>query len=127
MLADFPETRLRDLVQAIADLSFDAITITRSTAAQGPEIIFVNDAFTDLTGYPASEVIGQTPGVLQGTETDAAVLERLNATVQRGETFHGKAVNYRKDGTPFQMEWKVTPLGADGETNYYLAVQREAR
>lgn len=127
MLAEFPETLLRDLVQSIADVSFDAITITRSTAEQGPEIIFVNDAFTELTGYPASEVIGHTPGLLQGSETDATVLERLNATVKRGETFHGKAVNYRKDGTAFEMEWKVTPLGADGEANYYLAVQREAR
>lgn len=126
MHPDFPEAMLRDLLQGVADLSFDAITITRSTTAGGPEIVYVNEGFTALTGYPAEEVIGQTPGMLQGPQTERAVLDRLDETVRRGETFHGQTVNYRKDGTPFEMEWKVTALGGDGEVTHYLAVQREA-
>lgn len=127
MFDDLPETVLRRMGGTLADMSFDSITITRSTQAGGPKIIYVNDAFTDLTGYAAADVIGHTPGMLQGADTDPAVLKRLDETVARGETFHGTAVNYRKDGTPFDMEWKVAFAGSDEDAEYYLAVQREAR
>ena len=127
MFDDLPETVLRRMACTLADMSFDSITVTRSTKAGGPKIIYVNDAFTDLTGYAAADVIGHTPGMLQGADTDHAVLKRLDETVARGETFHGTAVNYRKDGSAFDMEWKVSFVGADEEAEYYLAVQREAR
>jgi len=127
MFDDLPETVLRKMAGHLADMSFESITITRSTKADGPKIVYVNDAFTDLTGYAASDVIGQTPGVLQGADTDPAVLKRLDETVERGETFHGTATNYRKNGTPFQMEWKVSFAGSDDTAEYYVAVQREAR
>jgi PAS domain S-box-containing protein len=127
MFDDLPETVLRRMACTLADMSFDSITVTRSTKAGGPKIIYVNDAFTDLTGYGASDVIGHTPGMLQGADTDPAVLKRLDETVARGDTFHGTAVNYRKDGTPFDMEWKVSFAGSDEDAEYYLAVQRAAR
>lgn len=124
--ADLPETMLTTLFRGVADLSFDAITVTRASESSGPEIVYVNDAFTQLTGYPTGEVIGETPGILQGPHTDSDVLKRLDEMVARGEPFHGQTINYRKDGSPFEMEWKVMRLGeADGAT-YYVAVQREA-
>lgn len=127
MFHDLPDKLLRDLAEKLAGLSFDSVTITRSTKSEGPRIIFVNEAFTRLTGYEASDVIGQTPGVLQGPDTDADTLKRLDATVEQGDTFHGTATNYRKDGSSFEMEWKVSPVGSDGDADYYMAVQREAR
>ena len=126
MFDDLPQNVLLKMIGNLADMSFDSITITRSTEADGPRIVYVNDAFTRLTGYAASDVIGHTPGMLQGTDTDPAVLQRLNETVARGETFHGTTVNYRKDGSPFDMEWKVAFAGSDEGADYYLAVQREA-
>jgi len=41
-------------------------------------IIYVNQAFTDLTGYSADEVLGKTPGLLQGPETEKTVIDRLS-------------------------------------------------
>ena len=125
MLDDFPATVLQKMVGSLADMSFEAITITRSTKADGPKIIYVNDAFTRLTGYAASDVVGETLDMLQGSDTDPAVLKRLHETLARGETFHGTTVNYRKDGSPFNMEWKVSFAGSDHGTEYYIAVQRE--
>lgn len=127
MFHGLPDKLLRDLVEKLAKLSFESITITRSSSSDGPKIIFVNEAFTRLTGYASSEVIGQTPSVLQGSETDPAALKRLDETVKRGETFHGTVINYRKDGTSFEMEWKVTPIGSDSDADYYMAVQREGQ
>lgn len=114
------------LFQATADLAFNSIMVTEATDAPGASrIIFVNQAFSDITGYAADEVMGKTPGMLQGPDTDQAELSRLADDLKNGRTFHGKAINYRKDGTPFKIEWKVTPINQGGKVTHYLAVQRD--
>ena len=120
------------LFRTAADQSFNAITVTRAEAGEPPgEIVYVNEAFTDMTGYEAEEVLGETPGMLQGPKTDPEVLDRLDRKIQRGERFHGETVNYRKDGSEFVIEWTVVPLeqagGTDqaGATTYHVAVQRD--
>jgi len=119
------------LFKTAADQSFNAITVTRAEAGEPPgEIVYVNEAFTDMTGYEAEEVLGKTPGMLQGPKTDPEVLDRLDRKIQRGDPFHGETVNYRKDGSEFIIEWKVVPLYQDGATEqdgatYHVAVQRD--
>lgn len=124
-----------NLLKAAADHSFSAITITRSPSEEAPgEIIYVNDAFESLTGYDREEVVGETPGVLQGPDTEQDVIDRLDRKLETGEIFHGRATNYRKGGEPFTMEWKVIPLAVEGTDldftdeagTYHVAVQREA-
>ena len=109
-----------------ADKSFNSITITEAHAdgAPGP-IIYVNEAFTKMTGYEADEVIGETPGFLQGPRTEQAVLQRLAEQLQRGETFHGQTINYRKDSSEFMLEWSVTPVQNNGVVTHHVAVQRD--
>jgi len=92
----------------------------------GPRIVFVNRVFCELTGYPAEEVIGATPRILQGPATDRAVLDQLRAQLTRGEGFFGRIWNYRRDGTPFVMEWSIAPVRDDaGALNHYLSMQRD--
>ena len=113
------------LFQSVAGLTFDSVMVTEATADhKNSVIIYVNQAFTDLTGYSADEVSGKTPGLLQGPETDKAVTDRLSEDLKNNRTFHGRTINYRKDGTPFEIEWKVSPV-MDGDTaTHYVAVQR---
>ncbi|WP_290648789.1 PAS domain S-box protein [Aquisalimonas sp.] len=114
------------LFKAAADLAFDSVMVSRATDTHsGSEIVYVNDRFTELTGYQADEVMGKTPGLLQGPDTEKTVTDRLAEDLRNGRTFHGQTVNYRKDGSPFDIEWKVTPVVSDGQTTYYLAVQRD--
>ena len=92
----------------------------------GPRIVFVNPAFTRMTGYEAAEVVGQTPRILQGPRTSRAVLDRLRGNLERGGPFEGETVNYRKDGTPYDLEWKIAPLRApDGNVTHFVAIQRD--
>lgn len=110
-------------LDALAGHGFDSVMITEA-AAKSP-IVYVNQAFTDLTGYTADEVLGASPRLLQGADTDTAVLERLSADMAASRVFEGKATNYRKDGTPFTMWWRVIPLmGSTGEPAFYVAFQR---
>ena len=90
------------------------------------KIVYVNDAFTQLSGYTAEEVLGKTPGLMQGAKTDRQTLADLQDKLSRGETFHGATTNYRKDGTEFAIEWKVVPVRDDrGRITHHIAVQRD--
>jgi len=92
----------------------------------GPKIIFVNPAFTQMTGYTASEAIGKAPRILQGPRTDKTVLRRLRQNLEHGESFAGEAINYRKDGTEFDLEWQVAPIrDTGGKITHFVATQHD--
>ncbi len=103
------EESLRLLSSAV-EQSKESIMITDATIdLPGPKILFVNPAFVKMSGYTADEVIGQTPRILQGANTDKTVLRRLRQNLERGEPFAGEAINYRKDGKEFNLEWQIAP------------------
>lgn len=115
---------MKRLLEASMEESFNSIVITE--AGPGYPIIYVNNAFCELTGYGPHEVMGKSPSILQGPDTSAEVLERLNQNIADGELFHGQAINYRKDGSKFMMEWKIAPIRNEkDEITHYLAIQRE--
>src|SRR5262245_2087925 len=71
------EEQLRLLRTAIEQSNESVIIMTARPDPPGPEIVYVNPAFTTMTGYTPEEVIGKTPHILQGPETDRSVLRRL--------------------------------------------------
>ncbi len=107
--------------------SREAILITDAELdLPGPRIVFVNPAFTKMTGYHEEEVFGKTPRILQGPGTDRTVLDRLRQNLERGEGFEGEAINYRKDGTEFDMQWQIAPIrNASGTITHFVANQRD--
>ena len=111
------------LLKVLAENSFDSILIT-DTTAKG-KITYANKAFKKLTGHDPAEVIGKTPRILQGAGTDKKVIERLYAALKSGGKFEGKAINYKKDGTPFIMYWRVLPIKVGRKIEAWIAIQRE--
>jgi PAS domain S-box-containing protein len=112
------------LLKLLADNSFDSILVT-DASAKG-RIVYANKAFKKLTGYDPSEVVGKDPRMLQGPGTDRKVIDRITATLKAGGRFEGRAVNYKKDGTPFIMNWRMFPLKEAGKIIAWVAIQREA-
>ncbi len=120
--------RNRELEFAFNQIS-DSVLMTEYAplGEPGPKITWVNNGFERMTGYSADEVIGQTPRILQGPETSREEIEKLRSSLQKGKG-HDRAqtVNYRKDGTPFIIEWSVSPIhDPDGKPLSWLAVQRD--
>ncbi|MDZ7643789.1 MAG: PAS domain S-box protein [Woeseiaceae bacterium] len=111
------------LLEVLAENSFDSILIT--DASTGGKIIYANEAFEKLTGHDPSSVIGKTPRILQGPGTDEKVIARLANAMKSGEKFEGKAINYKKDGTPFIMYWRVLPIEVARKITAWVAIQRE--
>ncbi len=112
------------LFELAMQCSFDAFMIT--TAEKGFPIVYINQAFTRITGYAQHECVGRSPSFLQGPKTDQAVLKRLSENIRSGTPFHGQAINYRKDGTEFMMEWKVIGYSNEsGNVSHYIAIQKD--
>lgn len=117
-----PDTNLV-LLKVLAENSFDSILMTDSTDIGA--IIYANPAFETLTGFNRTEVIGKTPRILQGLGTDEKVIDRLSRALKSGGEFEGKAINYKKDGTPFIMHWRVLPIKLGKKIEAWVAIQRE--
>jgi PAS domain S-box-containing protein len=115
---------MKRMLENAMEHSFHGIMITK--AEPGYPIVYVNDSFSQMTGYSSEEIIGKSPAILQGPKTDQAVLDRLSQALSEGRLFHGEAINYRKDGSEFVMEWKIVPIKNEKEiTSHYLALQRD--
>jgi PAS domain S-box-containing protein len=120
------EETLRLLNSAVLQASESIVITDAQLDLPGPKIIFVNPAFTQMTGYTAEEAIGKTPRILQGPRTNKAVLRRLRQSLERGEAFEGEAIQYRKDGTEYFQEWQIAPLqDASGKITNFVAIQRD--
>jgi PAS domain S-box-containing protein len=64
----------------------------------GPRILFVNKAFTEMTGYSAEEVIGKTPRILQNEDTDRRELDKLRIALDKWEPCELTVSNCAKQG-----------------------------
>jgi PAS domain S-box-containing protein len=117
------EPNVRDAaLELLADNSFDAILITDVAGI----IAYSNKAFTKLTGYDQADVIGKKPNLLQGAGTDMKVIARLKDSMSKGRgDYEGSAINYRKNGVPFIMHWRVVPVKVGGAIKAWVAIQRE--
>lgn len=112
---------------AAVEASGEAVLITSADLEEpGPRIEYANPAFTRMSGYDVREVIGRSPRFLQGPKTEAAVIDRMRAALAAGEPFQGEAVNYRKDGSTYVVEWLITPMrDPDGRITRWISAQRD--
>jgi PAS domain S-box-containing protein len=118
------ETYIGAMLDEIVNNSLSSVMVTRASA--DTPIVYVNQAFTVLTGYASDAVIGKSPRMLQGPKTDAAVLERLRADLEGGRIFEGQAINYRNNGSEFLMHWRVLPVNdPKGVPVYFIALQEK--
>lgn len=89
-------------------------------------IVFLNPAFSEITGYPPSEVLGRNCRFLQGPDTDRAAVRRIRRAIDRGEAVTVEFVNYRKDGRRFWNELRIAPIhDRDGKLLAYVGIQHD--
>ncbi len=121
------DAMLRLLRTAVARLN-DIVMILEAEPLDepGPRIVFVNEAFERLTGYPVHEVIGRSPRFLQGPRTQVDVLERIRAAQGRWEPVHAELINYTRDGRELTLEIDMVPMAdASGRYSHWVAIERD--
>jgi len=104
------------------DAAANGMAITKPNG----KILWVNHAFTKLTGYTAEEAVGQNPRILKSGQHPPAFYADLWATITAGKVWHGELANRRKDGTYYDEEMTITPvLDADGEIQNFIAIKQD--
>lgn len=132
VIADITEQKQRAeqlrLLQSVVVNTNDAVTIVEAEPVDepGPRILYVNEAFTRITGYQPEEVLGKTPRILQGPKTDPAELAKIRSALANWESTTVEVINYRKDGTEFWTEISLVPVAdKTGWYTHWIAVQRD--
>ncbi|HEY0527162.1 MAG TPA: PAS domain-containing protein [Stellaceae bacterium] len=92
------------LFEFVDDLGIAIVITDGDLAAPGPKILFANSAFTGMTGYSLTEVLGRSPRLLQGSATDRRATRRFASALRSGRSATMRVVNYRKSGEPYLCE-----------------------
>lgn len=111
----------------IFEQSYSSMVITTCfLEGDHPKIVYVNDAFTKMTGYEKNEILGKTPRILQGEKTDKEVLKRLKECLKNEAYFEGKTINYTKDGQEYWVEWNISPVYDENKNLIaFISIQKD--
>ncbi len=121
------ESQLRLLKSVVVNAN-DGVLVVEATKEDpfGARIVYVNEAFGRITGYAGLDVLGRTPRMLHGPQTDPALVEILRSAILRCEAARAELVLYRKDGSDFWVDLNVVPiLDEKGAFTYWVSVLRE--
>ena len=121
------EQRLR-LLETVITQTKDAVMITDidTTTNAIPNIIFINSAFTDMTGYPADEVIGKSPEIFFGKKSDILEFDKLKTAIQEYKECFIETISYKKNGEEFWVNFSMIPVtDKDGEHSHWISIQRD--
>ena len=110
------------LQNAALEATANAIVFTDPSG----NVLWINAAFTALTGYTAQETLGKNPRLLKSGQQDEAFYRNLWLTISSGQVWRGELTNRRKDGSLYEEEMTITPLrNAEGAITRYIAIKQD--
>ncbi|MFO7834338.1 MAG: PAS domain S-box protein, partial [Halohasta sp.] len=102
-----------------------SIQITDPTK-QGNPLVYVNEEFTQLTGYERSEALVRNPRFLQGPGSDSETTKRIRTAIETERPITTELRNYTAEGEPYWAKLSVTPVrDANGIVTNYIGVQHD--
>lgn len=116
------------LLESVITNTNDSVMITEAEPIDepGPRIVYVNDAFTRMTGYSAEEVIGKSPRILQGSKTDKSELKRMKESMKKWKACEITVINYKKNGEEFWVTFSINPIAdKTGWYTHWIAIERD--
>lgn len=121
------EQRLK-LLETVITQSKDSVIITEvNSASKGiPKIIYVNPAFTQITGYGANEVIGKTPAVFMNKNSVKNDYKRISESLKKKIEFRFDVLNLNKKKEEYWVNFTTIPItNKDNEHSHWISIQRD--
>jgi PAS domain S-box-containing protein len=121
-MANEQAQELLKLQAAALKATANAVVITDREA----NIVWVNAAFEQLTGYSGQEAIGQSTRLLKSSVNSPSLYKDMWETILAGDRWQGDLVNRRKDGTLYVEEMTITPIpNQAGEIAHFVALKQD--
>jgi len=117
-----------ELFQQLAQSTNDVIVVTAAAplGPPGPIILYVNPAFTALTGYDADEVIGRSTRLLHGPNTDPQTVAAVRAAMEAQRPIRVELLNYNREDEEFWIDTHIVPLrDAHGRVTHFATIGRD--
>ncbi|MFX0145687.1 MAG: EAL domain-containing protein [Candidatus Hodarchaeota archaeon] len=121
------EAQLRLLKSVVVNAN-DGVVVAEAGEGDPLEskIVYINEAFTRMTGYTDVELSGKTMRILHGPNTNEKQLGEIRAAIQSWEPTRAELIHYRKDGAEFWVDVNVVPIVDErGASNFWVSVLRE--
>ena len=113
------EQQQMTLLSTALSATANGVLITDKTG----RTLWINRAFTTLTGYSKTDIQGLTPHLLYSGKQGSAFYKNLWQTIMRGEVWHDEIIERRKDGSEFFALQTITPMhDADGKLSNFIAI-----
>jgi PAS domain S-box-containing protein len=121
------EQRLK-LLETVITHTKDSVIITEADLNEGkmPNIVYVNPAFSNTTGYLTDEVIGKSPSNFNGLNSDEEEYEKLIAAIKNKEECQIETISYKKNQDEYWVNFSMLPVyDSDGELSHWVSIQRD--
>jgi len=118
------------LLEAAVVNGNDAVVIIEAQGVDDPlgwRIVYVNEAFTRMSGWSADEIIGKTLSTLYGEKTSSTEIDRIRAALEGGSSIRTEFINYHKNGyCTYWVEVDIAPIAySQGKITHFVCTQRE--
>ncbi len=121
------EQRLK-LLETVITQSKDSILITEANAADGkiPKIVYVNPAFSQMSGYESNEIIGKSPNIFKGPKSDSEELKKLLRAIKNEEECLIETITYTKNQEEYWVRFSMIPIFSnEGVISHWISIQRD--
>lgn len=112
------------LMEAVIKNTNDSVVITEIN--NDYPIVYVNPAFTKLSGYTFEEVKGKNPRILQGPKSNFEDINKLKESLKKWQTCEITTVNYKKNGEEYWVQFSISPITNEkGEYTHWISIERD--
>lgn len=121
------EQRLK-LLETVITQAKDSIIITEPDLQDGniPKIVYVNPAFSIMSGYEPDEIIGESPSIFIGPNSDMQEYEKLSSSIKNKQECQIETISYKKDKEEYWVGFSMLPVyNSDGELSHWVSIQRD--
>ncbi|WP_246236296.1 PAS domain-containing sensor histidine kinase [Flavobacterium ajazii] len=121
------EQRLK-LLETVIIQSKDSILITEANSTDGkiPRIVYVNPAFSKMSGYESDEILGQSPNVFKGPNSDSEALKKVLKAIKEEKECLIETISYSKSKNEYWVRFSMIPIfNAEGVLSHWISIQQD--
>ena len=121
------EQRLK-LLETVVTQTKDSVIITEAEKINNsvPKVVFVNPAFTQMTGFLPEDVVGKSPSIFMGRKSVAGEITKLSQALKFKKEFKFETINHKKNGEEYWVNFSMIPItNKDGEHSHWISIQRD--